>query len=242
MVLLGEDPARGISLKLLVLNANTTQAVTERALDAVRRRGPDDVELVGATAPFGEPYVVTRPAAVVAAHAALVAVRAAVAQERDAGRAPFDACLYACFGEPGLEAIRGENAFPVVGMAEGSIATALQMGARFSIVVPDGEWPAMLREQLTRSGLESRCAGFGMVPGDALALSAKHEDGAWVVGRVVEETIAAQAPDVLIIGGSALAGYAAEIERLSAIPVLDSLAASYEQTLALARIARARPA
>lgn len=232
------------ALKILVLNANTSKAVTDRMVAALGRRAPAGVELVGVTATFGEPYVTTRQSAAVAGHAALEAVASAVAKEREEGRPPFDAALYACFGEPGLEALRGAFAFPFAGMAEASILTALQLGERFSIVVPHGEWPAMLRELMRRTHLDGRCAGIAMVPGDALGLSARHADGSsdktWAVARVVEETIAAQAPDVLILGGAALAGYAAEIEVAAPVPVIDSLEAGFEQALALARLGSCR--
>lgn len=231
-------------MKILVLNANTSEAVTDRMVAALRRRAPGDVELAGITATFGQPYVTTRQSAVVAGHAALEAVAAAVTKEEEAGRPPFDAALYACFGEPGLEALRANFAFPFAGMAEASILAALQLGERFSIVVPHGEWPAMLRELMRRTHLEGRCAGIAMVPGDALGLSTRHPDGSsdktWAVARVVEETIAAQVPDVLILGGAALAGYAAEIEVEAPVPVIDSLEAGFEQALALARLGPCR--
>lgn len=232
------------TLKILVVNANTSAAVTERMVAALKRRAPAGVELIGVTATFGEPYVTTRQAAVAAAHAALEVVTAAVADTQAAGAAPFDAALYACFGEPGLEALRGACGFPIAGMAEASILAALQLGERFSIVVPDGEWPAMLRELMRRTHLEGRCAGIAIVPGDALGLSSRHADGSsdrtWAVARVVEETIAAQAPDVLILGGAALAGYAGEIEIVTAVPIVDSLEAGFEQALALARLGSCR--
>lgn len=223
-------------MKILVLNANTTQAVTDRMVAALAARCGPDVELVGATAAFGMPYVASRAAAAVAGHAALEAVRAAVAAEHAAARAPFDACLYACFGEPGIEAIREDAGFPVAGMAEASILTALQLGARFSIVTVGTAWPPMLQDLMRRTALDARCAGIGVVPGDALSLASNHQDGAWAVERVVGETIEAQAPDVVIIGGAALAGYADALTSALAVPVLDSLVCGFEQAMALARL------
>lgn len=232
------------AVKILVLNANTSADVTDRMVATLKARAPSGIELVGVTAAFGQPYVTTRRAAVVAGHAALEAVAAEVAGAQAKGAAPFDAALYACFGEPGLEALRGACAFPFVGMAEASILTALQLGERFSIVVPDGDWPAMLRELMRRTHLDGRCAGIGVVPGDALGLSARHADGSsdrtWAVARVVEETIAAQGPDVLILGGAALAGYAAEIQIATVVPIIDSLDAGFEHALALARLGSCR--
>ena len=48
-------------MKILVLNGNTTAAVTERMIAALKPICPESVHLVGATAPFGLPYVSIRP-------------------------------------------------------------------------------------------------------------------------------------------------------------------------------------
>ncbi|OYX85508.1 MAG: hypothetical protein B7Y84_15410, partial [Azorhizobium sp. 32-67-21] len=125
---------------------------------AVRQDCLPDVQIVGVTAAFGEPYVASRAAAAVATHAALDAVHTEVARGQEAGEAPFDVCFYACFGEPGIDAIRAEMPFPVVGMAEGAILTALQMGERFSILTVGEAWPGMLRDHLRRLDLMGRCA------------------------------------------------------------------------------------
>lgn len=223
-------------MKILVLNGNTTAAVTERMIAALMPRCPEGVQLVGATAPFGMPYVSTRGAVAVAAHAVQDAVRAAVEGEQAAGRAPFDACFYACFGEPGIEALREAHAFPVAGMAEASILTALQLGERFAIVTVGAAWPAMLRDLMRRTTLETRCAGIQVVPGDALAVATDREAGLKLVRAAVDEVMARHAPDVVIVAGAALAGYGAALAAQAPVPVIDSLTAGFEQALALARL------
>ncbi|ABS68611.1 hydantoin racemase [Xanthobacter versatilis] len=223
-------------MKILVLNGNTTVAVTERMIAALNPLCPENVQLIGATAPFGMPYVSTRAAVAVAAHAVQDAVRAAVEREQAAGRAPFDACFYACFGEPGIEALRAEHAFPVVGMAEASMLTALQLGERFAIVTVGAAWPAMLRDLMRRTALEARCAGIAVVPGDALAVATGREEGLRLVRAAVDEAIVRTAPDVVIVAGAALAGYGTALAGQVPVPVLDSLTAGFEQALALARL------
>ncbi len=226
----------GHQVKLLILNANTSQDVTARMVAAAGSLCPANVHLTGATAAFGAPYVSNRPAATVAGHAALEAVRTAVAAEAAAGRPPFDACLYACFGEPGIEAVRADNSFPVAGMAEASILTALQLGERFSIITVGAAWPGMLRDLMRRTGLEARCAGFGLIAGDALSLARGEGEGVALVKVAVEEVLGTQAPDVVIVGGASLSGYARALAGQFPVPVLDSLATSLEQALALARL------
>lgn len=207
-------------------------------LAAVRENCPQDVQVCGLTAEFGEPYVASRPAAAIATHASLAAVRAAVAAGHEAGAAPFDVCFYACFGEPGIEAIRSETAFPVVGMAEAAIITALQMGERFSILTVGEAWPGMLREHMRRLDLMGRCAGIGVVPGEALALSSARGEGERAVREAASRVLQTQGADVLIVAGAALAGYGRALSGTLGVPVVDSLYAGFEQSLALGRLAR----
>ena len=229
-------------MKILVLNGNTTVEVTDRMVAALGPFCPENVHIVGATAAFGMPYVSTRPAVAIAGHAALEAVRTQVAGEAAAGRAPFDACFYACFGEPGIDALRAENAFPVAGMAEAAILTALQLGERFSIVTVGAAWPGMLRDLMRRTALDARFAGFGVVPGDALSVASDRAAGARIVGDVIGQVLATQAPDVVIVGGAALAGYGTQLQAACPVPIVDSLHSGFEQALALARLVRrARP-
>ncbi len=208
---------------------------------AVRQDCLPDVQIVGVTAAFGEPYVASRAAAAVATHAALDAVHTEVARGQEAGEAPFDVCFYACFGEPGIDAIRAEMPFPVVGMAEGAILTALQMGERFSILTVGEAWPGMLRDHLRRLDLMGRCAGIGVVPGAALALGGDRAEGARAVLEAATRTLEAQAPDVLIVAGAALAGYGQALSGTLGRPVVDSLHAGFEQSLALGRLTRRPP-
>ena len=231
-------PEAGV--KILVLNANTTQSVTEALVARLAPVCPSNVQLVGATAAFGAPYVANPSAVTVAGHAALAAVRTAVAEEAEAGRPPFDACLYACFGEPGIDALRDEMAFPIAGMAEASILCALQLGERFSILTVGEAWPPMLRALMRRTALFDRCAGIGVVPGDALALAGDRAEGARIVRGVAVDLAERQRPDVIIVGGAALAGTAGDLTQACGLPVLDSLFASFEQVLALARLVSAQ--
>lgn len=201
-------------------------------LDLLEERCPESVQLIGATAPFGSAYVSDWSAAAIAGHAVLDAVRTAVAAQET----PFDACYYACFGEPGIAALRAENGFPVVGMAEASLVTALQLGGRFSIVTTGPGWRPMLEEWMRGRALDARCAGIGVVDGDALRHAANREDALAMVGAAVAAVIARDAPDVVIVAGAALVGYGAMLDREASVPVVDSLFAGFEQTLALARL------
>ena len=219
-------------MRLLVLNANTDAAITERLCAAARERLGDEAEVVGSTARFGAAYIASRAAAAIAAHAALDAFA------RDG--AGCDAALIACFGDPGLLALKEIAPVPVVGMAEASCHAACLLGRRFSIVTGGARWPAMLEEFVAAQGLSTRLASIRAVaptgdriaadPGGALA------DLAAAARACVEDDGA----ECVILAGAGLVGLAERIAPAVPVPVLCSFAASLETTVALARLAPRR--
>jgi allantoin racemase len=222
--------------RLLVVNGNTTSELTASLASQAEAFYGDMVRIHAVTAGFGPAYIASRAEAAVAAHAVLDVV------ERAAGEAPgggFDACLLACFGEPGIGAVRERLDVPVVGMAEASILSALQRGDRYAIVTVGQRWPGMLREQIRQLGLESRCAGILALPGNALDYVSRSAESALHVSRALDAAVA-QGADVVIVAGAALAGYLPSLPRLPAVPIIDSYRAALAQVLALASLERAQ--
>jgi allantoin racemase len=223
-------PAKAQTLvRILVINPNTSPSVTDLVAAVTRAVAGDRAEVVAVTGPFGARYISSRAAAAIAGHAALEALAAHVEG--------CDAVYLACFGDPGLAALKEVSPVPVVGMAQASCEAACRQGARFAIVTGGALWGPMLREFVTGFGLAARLASIRTVaptggeiarnPDAALALLADactacaREDGA----------------DVVILGGAALAGLAARIAPLVPVPVLCSVEAGAIATLAAAEVA-----
>jgi len=220
--------------RLLVVNGNTTASLTDSLAGQARAFFGTAVQLRAVTAPFGPPYVASRADAAMSAHAVLAAVESEAAQ----AETPFDACVLACFGEPGIGAVRERLNAPVVGMAEASIMTAMQRGDRYAIVTVGQRWPGMLREQVRQWGVEARCAGIHALPGNALDYASRSTESAAVVANALDSAVE-QGADVVIVAGAALAGYLPSLPRAPRVPVIDSYRAALAQALALASLERA---
>ncbi|MBY0296824.1 MAG: aspartate/glutamate racemase family protein, partial [Methylobacterium sp.] len=137
-------------MRILLINPNTTAAVTEQAAAHVRRLVP--AEVVAVTGRFGAAYIASRAASAIAAHAALDALA-----EHVAG---CDAVYLACFGDPGLLALKEVSPVPVVGMAEGALHLACLRGRRVGVVTGGALWKPMLEEFAAAQGLAGRLAGI----------------------------------------------------------------------------------
>ena len=210
-------------MRILLLNGNTDPAITAllaaRTAAAIPRLGLPAMEVVPATAPFGARYISTRAAVAVAGHAVLTALAEHVGADNPRG---FDAVIIACFGEPGIEAVRELLPIPVVGMAEASIVAALALAPRVALLTGGALWVPMLEEFCLVRGLgPDRALVRGVAPtGDMIA---RDPDAAIALLADAARAAVADGAGAVVLGGAGLAGLAPRVAPLVGVPVLDSL-------------------
>ncbi|MCB8881354.1 aspartate/glutamate racemase family protein [Acidisoma cellulosilytica] len=214
-------------MRLLLLNPNTTEALTERMASVARGIAAETTVIDAITAPRGLPYIATRAEAVIGG---------AIALEMLADlSAPYDAVIMAAFGDPALNAARELLSVPVVGLAEASILTACMLGRRFSIVTFSANLAPWFEECVAANGMGGRLASLRVA---RQAFSDIDLVQAEMTAALVEAaTLAARedGAEVIILGGAPLAGLARRVAPLLPVPVIDSVEAATRmaETLAL---------
>jgi Asp/Glu/hydantoin racemase len=216
-----------LPMRLLLINPNTTSAMTDKVVAVARGVVGSDAELVGTTGRFGAAYVASRAAYAIAGHAALDA------WARAPGR--FDAVVLACFGDPGLEALRELAPVPVVGMAEASLHAACQLGGRFGIVTGGERWAPMLREFVAGRGLTERLSAVHTVAPTGADLARDPDGSLAILASACAQAVATGA-DVVILGGAGLAGLAAQLAPRVPVPLIDGVVAAVTQAQAAVRL------
>jgi allantoin racemase len=213
-------------VKILLLNPNTTRAVTDLLYSAGTKVISPGTELVAATAERGVPYIATRAEAQIGGAIALEMLAAAGSS--------VDAAIIAAFGDPGLFGARELFEIPVVGLAEAAMLTACMLGRRFSIVTFARALAPWYQECVTMHGLDARCAGIRTLDGAFQSISnvqAEKEDMlVALANRAVEQDDA----DVVILSGAPLAGLANKVSHRISVPVIDPTAAAVRQAETLA--------
>lgn len=144
-------------MRILMLNPNTSQSVTDLIAAAARAAAAPGTEIVPVTAPRGMPYIATRAEAVLGGAVALEMLA-----ELHGG---VDAAVMAAFGDPALGGARELFPIPVVGLAEAGMLTACMLGARFAVVTFAQALEPWYRECVEWHGLERRCAGVRALGG-----------------------------------------------------------------------------
>jgi len=210
---------------LVVINPNSSEAVTkgiDTALAPLRGFG---MPIRCMTLAEGPPGIESQAEAdlTIAPMLALAAAQA-------------DATGYviACFGDPGLHALRDRTSLPVVGIQEAGVLMALALGQRFGVIsILPASVPRHLRA-FGAMGVSDRLAGdraIGLGVAD-LADAARTLAAMVETGRALRDTDGA---DVLVMGCAGMAGFRDEIEAATGLPVVEPCQAG--AALALGRIA-----
>lgn len=220
-------------MKLLVLNPNTTQQVTDTVAAAAKAAADPGTELVFATGRFGPDVIASRAEDIMAAHAALEIA----AQHAD----KCDAVVIAASWDSGLFGIREAMRVPVVGLTEAAVHVASMLGDRFGLVTFGARSVPAYRNRVISYGLGDRLAGVGCVDIDRTSI---YEDRAGTVAKLVasaRDLIDNHGAEVIIPSGAVLAGLNVDIQSQLAVPVLDTVSCAVQLAQTLVRLKPFKP-
>ena len=211
---------------LFVINPNSSQTVTDGIATAIAPLQGMGTPITCLTLAEGPPGIESQAQA---DETIAPMLRLAASLEPEA--AGF---VIACFGDPGVHALRDRTAKPVLGIQEAAVSTALTLGQRFGIIaILPTSIPRHLRS-LGAMGVLDRLAGDR-----ALGLGvAELADPAITQTRLIDTGRALRDQDgaeVLILGCAGMARYRAVLEQMLQIPVIDPCQAAV--AMALGRIA-----
>ena len=212
-------------MRILVLNPNTSELITERLASAARKAAAPDTVIVPLTAQRGVPYIATRAEAQIGG---AIALEMLAEHHRD-----VDAAIIAAFGDPGLFGARELFDLPVVGLAEASMLTACMLGRRFAIVTFARALGPWYEDCVGMHGLGGRCAGMRMLDESFVSVSDVQEENEDLLVKLANRAVTEDGADVIILGGAPLAGLADKVKDRIPVPVVDQMAAAVKQAEAL---------
>ncbi|MBL8302775.1 MAG: Asp/Glu racemase [Ideonella sp.] len=209
---------------LLVLNPNCTGWMTGRVVQQVQRRLAGRAAVDPLTVDDGPPVIDDAASFAAGATAAQRALPARLAERPVTG-----GVLLACFGDPGLEALRAMAApRPVHGLAEAAMCQATARGLRFAVLTCGPAWVALLTQRAHDFGLADALSGVYALPvnGRALAEAPARWQGEL---QAAADRAAREGAQALVLGGAAFAGLGGLID--SPLPVIDAIDAATDALL-----------
>lgn len=196
---------------LVVINPNSSQTVTDgidTAIDPLRSFG---IPIRCLTLAEGPPGIESQQQADLTIAPML---KLAAAQNDAAGY------VIACFGDPGLHALRDQTSLPVVGIQEASVMAALTLGHKFGVIaILPASIPRHLRA-FGAMGVSGRLAGdraLGLSVAD-LADDGKSLNAMIATGKRLRDEDGA---DVLIMGCAGMARFRNPLQDATGLPVVD---------------------
>ncbi len=216
---------------LLVINGNTTQAITDRVAAVARSVATPGTTIRAVTAESGPRVISTRTENLLGAHNVL-----SLAARHHGG---CNAAVIAVASDTGLRAVREALPIPVTGITEAALLTACALGDGFGYLAIGRRGAGMYREVIAGYGLAARMAAFKAIdlPPEAFLTPS---DAAEPILMAISELAEAGA-DAAILGGAAFAGLGRQIQDRSPIPIVDGVACAVRLAETLAALALPKP-
>jgi allantoin racemase len=220
--------------KALVINPNTSQAMTAEIERTAQRVFQSPWSCIVSAAPAGPESLESWSDYALASLTVLPLL--AEHQDVDAD-ASVDGIVLACFGDPGLYALKEAWHQPVVGIAEASMSLALLLGNRFGILAGMRRAVELMDSMVRTYGLEARYAGTEALDMRVLDFD-KDRSATLAVLETVSHKLRARGADVLLLGCAGLTGFVEELQMRVEMPVIDPVEAGCRmlQTLCAARL------
>ena len=211
---------------LIVINPNSSQSVTDGIASALSPFEGRGVPIRCLTLLEGPPGIETQRQADLT-----IAPMLALADAHEAEAAGY---VIACFGDPGLHALRDQTRLPVVGIQEAAVMTALTLGQRFGVIaILPTSIPRHMRA-FGAMGVLDRLAGDRALGLGVLELADRDRTLAAMIetGRRLRDEDGA---NVLITGCAGMAYLREPLEDATGLPVVEPCQAA--AAMALGQIA-----
>jgi allantoin racemase len=217
-----------IAMRILVVNVNTTESMTQAIGKQAAAVAAPDTEIVPLTPLFGAESVEGNYESYLAAIAVMETVRAY--------RDPFDAVIQAGYGEHGREGLQELLDVPVVDITEAAASTAMFLGHRYSVVTTLDRTVPLIEDRLKLAGLDAKCAS---VRASGMAVLELESDPDAAVKAIVAQSVRAVEDDraeVICLGCGGMAGLTEQVVERTGVPVVDGVAAAVTIAESLVRL------
>ena len=171
-------------MRILIVNVNTTESMTEGIGAQARKVAAEGTEIVALTPRFGAESVEGNFESYLAAIGVMDAVM------RYEG--PYDAVIQAGYGEHGREGLQELLDVPVVDITEAAASTAMFLGHKYSVVTTLDRAVPLISDRLKLAGLDDRCAS---VRASGMAVLELESDPERAVAAIVDQAAAAVTQD-----------------------------------------------
>src|SRR5580700_3408103 len=216
-------------MRILVVNPNTTAAMTEKIGHAARAAASAETEIIAVNPADG-------PVSIEGYYDEAFSVPGLLAEIAKGEAIGVSAHIIACFDDTGLEAARCASLAPVIGIGEAAFHLASMLGHRFSVITTLSRSIAAIENNLLKYGLASRCGRVRASELPVLSLDDPASDAAVLISAEIELAKQEDKAEVIVLGCAGMAELAARLAARHGVPVVDGVASAVKLAEALAAL------
>jgi allantoin racemase len=200
-------------MKILVINPNTTQAMTDSIAEMAKMHASPTTEITTISPKWGPRSIEGHFEESIAALATIETV----AMYKD----EYDAFVIACYGDPAVAACREITDKPVIGIGEASMHMACFLGHQFSIITVIPRAKPFMYDLVNHIGLSQKCASIRSTSLSVLEIEAEPDRA---VNEMINESriaIDQDGAEVICLGCAGMGPLDSRIQEAVGVPVLD---------------------
>lgn len=202
-------------MKLLLVNPNLTQTMTDAACDAARARAWPGTEIVAVTGSFGPQVIGSRAENALAHHGVLELV---------ARHAPgCDAVVLAVSLDTALAACRELLSIPVIGMTEAGLLCGATVASRVGVLTYGARMSPLYRELIDAHGMGRRVAGVRTVEVTPQQTFEQPDAVRAAVLAGARKLVEDDGAEAVLLAGAAMASMASALQPQVPVPLLDGV-------------------
>jgi allantoin racemase len=214
-------------MRILIINPNTTAAMTDKIGTAARAVAAAGTEIIAVNPADG-------PASIEGYYDEAFSVPGLLAEIAKGEASGVSAHIIACFDDTGLEAARSLAVAPVIGIGEAAFHLASMLGHRFAVVTTLSRSIAAIETNLMKYGLSSRCAKVRACEVTVLALDDPASNASALISAEIERAKHEDRAEAIVLGCAGMADLAARLSNQHGLPVIDGVASAVKLAEAFA--------
>ncbi len=216
-------------MKLMLLNPNTSSAMTAGMVEAAQRVAAAGTQVIGRQPSFG-------PLSIESHFDDAFGAAGVAEQMKLAAGEGFDAVVIACFGDPGLDAAREMTDSPVLGIAEAAFHAASMLATGFSVVTTMSRTCVIAERLVQRYGFEHACRGIHGTDIPVLALEHCGEEVVAQIEAAAQAALERDRSGAIVLGCGGMAALCTQLQQRLGVPVVDGVSAAVKFAEALAAL------
>ena len=220
-------------MRILIVNANTSQIVTDKVAAQARASASAGTEIVAVTGSFGGRVIGTRAEHAIGEHSTIALV---------SQHAPgCDAVVIGVSYDTGLRGARELLPVPVVGMTEAGLLTACMLGGRIGVISFGRRVLPLYHELVASYGLTARIAGWRVLESTVAYRSGAHDELDRELVAAANDLVEREGAETVVLTGAVMAGVPARLQKDVPVPLIDCMACAVRQAELLVHLGHPKP-